>query len=102
MNRDLEKGRRECNEQEGDEGMRAEVKGCGRRGGTAPALTSIFIYHRFPGKELFGEQARGRECSSHQCCTLKLNTSCYILHSRGPWQINCNAAESQGTENEVS
>lgn len=70
--------------------------------GMVPTLTSIFIYHRFPGKELYREQARGRECSSHQRYTVKPNTSCYILRSRGPWQINSNATESQSAENEVS
>lgn len=69
-------------------------------GGMVPTLTSIFIYQGFPGKELYGEQARGRECTSHQHCTVK--SFCYILRSKGPWQIKSNATESQSAENEVS
>lgn len=82
-------------------GMSAGARGWGE-GGMVPVLTSIFISYRFPGKELYGEQARGKECSSHQRCTVEPNTSCYILCSRGPWQINSNATESQSSENEVS
>lgn len=102
MNRDLKKGRKKSRwgggGKRGHEG-RSEGLGQGARFQPSPL---IFIYHILAGKELFGEQAWGMECSSHHSCTLKPNISCYILHPRGPWQINSDATESQSADNEVS
>lgn len=53
------KGGEEVDEEVEEEngGMRAGAKG--RRGeSTIPTLTSIFIYHRFPGKECPGQGAQ--------------------------------------------
>lgn len=76
--------------------MRAGAKGWGGVGaGFQPSHRSLSITYSQ------GKKARGRERSSHQRSTLKSNPSCYILHSRGPWQIISNATESQRAENEV-
>lgn len=75
--------------------MRARAKGRGGGAGFQPSHRSLSITYSQ------GKNARGRERSSHQQCTLKSNPSCYILHSRGPWQIISNATESQRAENEV-
>ena len=64
----MRKGGEEVDEVEGKEGNRGHwgwSKGL-EQGAMVPTLTSIFIHHRFPGRELHREQAGGRRCSSHQ------------------------------------
>lgn len=73
--------------------MSAGTRGLGG-GAQFLSLTSIYIYHRFPVKELNGPGAGS--------CTPKPSTPCYILSSRGPWKISSNTTKGRSAENEVS
>lgn len=76
--------------------MRAGAKGRGGVGGRFPTLTSIFIYHIFPGKERPGQGAEFTPAVHSQ-------VKPFLLHSpfQRPLAIISNATESQRAENEV-
>lgn len=79
--------------------MRLERR-VGKAHGSSPHI-DLYLSH-IPRERIVRRTGLGQAAQFTPALTLMPEISCYILHSRGPWQMNYDTTESHSAENEVS